>query len=163
MSQAHPSPLHGFDEARDLLLGHESRLLTHSRLAELGFLADTRVATVHVDNLPDIRQVCLTGFDDEGRAVRWDVVPLGPHERVMPTPAVFIWSPSEGIPSRSQLARTIIERAGEIVDMTLLREHDVEADRLTTQQMMLEAHMRDLAKIGHARGLGPDGQTPRAA
>lgn len=163
MSETHSNQFHGFDEARDLLLDHEARLMTHQRLAQLGFLPDAQVATVHVDNLPDIARVCLTGFDSDGQAVRWDVVPLYPGESAMEVPGTFTRNPAQGIASTSQLARTIIDRAGEVIDMNVLREHDVEADRLVTQQLMLKAHMRDLAKVGQARGFGPDGQAPQAA
>lgn len=149
----------GFDKARCLMWCHETRARVFKRLELTSFIVDTSVEAVHVDNTTRGDRVFLTAFDDEGRRVSADTLPVVEPCDHLAVAAEFDHDYTEmPVTPGSELEEVVACEDGWVVNMEAVRDYDVVADRRATQKAVVLAHLPDLMQSGEARGfvLGPD-------
>ncbi|PUB32504.1 hypothetical protein C8K30_1011030 [Promicromonospora sp. AC04] len=155
----HPPEAHdcdefrGFDEARRILWCHEARARVRERLELTTYLLDAGVAAVYVDNFTRADRDVLAAFDADGRQVSTDTLYVDEPEQRLEVAVEFDHDfTGLMVPAGSQLAQAVAREDGWIIDMSVLRDYDLVADRRAAQRAMFMAHLQDMMKTGQARG-----------
>ncbi|MEU6263703.1 hypothetical protein [Saccharopolyspora shandongensis] len=143
----------GFDEARTIMWCHEARARVQERLGHTSFLADEAVVAVHVENTSRADRIFLTAYDRDGRLVSADTLYIDePNQRLDITPEFDHDFTRMRFPAESELEQAIAREDGWVINMEVLRDHDLLADRRATQRAVLLAHLGDMMASGQARG-----------
>lgn len=142
----------GFDQARHVLWCYETRAHVYRTLEINPLMADGNVAFLHVDNARCDRSV-ITAFDARGDHRGADTI-YNDEARGLEPMSDFVLNPttSQITPAAdSELSQR--DEDGWIIDMALLRDYDITADRRATQRTMTLALLQDMIVDGDARAL----------
>ena len=152
----------GFDEARTLLWCYGMRARVHRRLRdETSFLADHRVAAVHVENIARADRVVLTAFSRDGHRLSADTLYVDEANERLDVAAEFDHDFTHmAVAPDSELEQIISRETGWVIDMRALRNYDLLDDRHATQRAVVLAHLGDMMKTGEIKGflLGGSGE-----
>jgi hypothetical protein len=106
-----------------------------------------------VNNISRADRAFLTAFDRAGHVTGGDTVYFDePNQRLDVTPEFDHDFTSMPVPVGSELQRAVVREDGWVINMEVLRDHDLLADRRATQRAVFLAHLSDMMASGQARG-----------
>lgn len=144
----------GFDRARTILARHDARTLIYEMLVATDFLDMSAITFVHVDNTSRADRMTLTGCDALGNRLATDVHYDDDNTGLWIVPEFSLYySGTTPVPT-SEL--DTLSQDGWIIDLSIMRQHDVDSDRRTTQRAIMLALLGDMIADGsvHALALG---------